>query len=202
MPPISANPKQGPRVGGFFYLFNDNPHPNGPIHVESRIMKNVMSSAAEAETGALFHNGQEGAYFRQILLELGHPLMIRMWDSPVPSCTRILDPVISSSSRLVVVVDSKLTISQVTLSIIRLDYGRTPTRPSRTSDSFLNKRRRLQTYRAVEPIALVSFLTANDDELDRLHQGSSSYRHRSSTPHVDSYQRRPTPSTYTVDQHR
>jgi hypothetical protein len=41
-------------------------------------------------------------------------VMIRMRDSPVPSCTRILEPVISSS-RLVV---DKLTISQVTLSII------------------------------------------------------------------------------------
>ena len=73
-----SEPKARSRVGGFFYLgnkdeSNDNPHPNGPIHVESRIMKNVMSSAAEAETGALFHNGQEGAYFRQILMELGHP---------------------------------------------------------------------------------------------------------------------------------
>ena len=45
-------------------------------------------------------------------------VMIRMRDSPVPSCTRILEPVISSSSRLVVVAVDKLTISQVTLSII------------------------------------------------------------------------------------
>jgi hypothetical protein len=49
----------------------DNPQPNGPIHVESRIMQNVMTAASEVEIGALFHNGQEGAHIRQILKELG-----------------------------------------------------------------------------------------------------------------------------------
>jgi Reverse transcriptase (RNA-dependent DNA polymerase) len=51
------------RVGSYFYLGNvneaqDNPRPNGPIHVESRILKNIMASASEAEIAALFHNGQ------------------------------------------------------------------------------------------------------------------------------------------------
>ncbi|MGL5937077.1 MAG: Ty1/Copia family ribonuclease HI, partial [Cetobacterium sp.] len=72
-----SEPKARSRVGGFFYLGNkneptNNSHPNGAVHIESRIMKNVMSSAAEAETGALFHNGQEGAHLRNILKELGH----------------------------------------------------------------------------------------------------------------------------------
>jgi Reverse transcriptase (RNA-dependent DNA polymerase) len=72
-----SEPKARSRVGGYFYLGNrgepaDNPHPNGPIHIESRIMKNVMAAASEAEIGALFHNGQEGSYMRQLLLELGH----------------------------------------------------------------------------------------------------------------------------------
>ena len=72
-----SEPKARSRVGGFFYLGNknepnNNPHPNRPVHIESRIMKNVMSSAAEAETGALFHNGQECAHIRNILKELGH----------------------------------------------------------------------------------------------------------------------------------
>jgi hypothetical protein len=49
----------------------DIKRPNGPIHVESRIMKNVMAAASEAEIGTLFHNGQEGAHIRQILKELG-----------------------------------------------------------------------------------------------------------------------------------
>jgi hypothetical protein len=33
-------------------------------------MKKVMSSASKAETGALFHNGQDAAHIRQILKEL------------------------------------------------------------------------------------------------------------------------------------
>jgi hypothetical protein len=38
--------------------------------MESRIMTNVLA-ASEAEIGALFHNGQEGAHIRRILKELG-----------------------------------------------------------------------------------------------------------------------------------
>jgi hypothetical protein len=70
-----VNPKPArSRVGGYFYLGGrdepaNNPKPNAPIHIESR-MKNVMSSASEAETGALFHNGQKAAHIRQILKEL------------------------------------------------------------------------------------------------------------------------------------
>jgi hypothetical protein len=73
-----SEPKARSRVGGFFYLGNnnepaENPTPNGPVHVESRILKNVMSAASEAEIAALFHNGKEAVYIRQILTELGHP---------------------------------------------------------------------------------------------------------------------------------
>jgi hypothetical protein len=64
------------RVGGFFYLGNkDEPKvvtkPNGPIHIESKILKHVMAAASEAEIGALFHNGQEVVYIRQVLQEMG-----------------------------------------------------------------------------------------------------------------------------------
>jgi Reverse transcriptase (RNA-dependent DNA polymerase) len=64
------------RVGGFFYLGNrDEPeivtHPNGPIHIECRILKVVVAAASEAEIGALFHNGQEVVYMRQVLKEMG-----------------------------------------------------------------------------------------------------------------------------------
>jgi hypothetical protein len=70
-----SEPKARSRVGGYFYLGGkdeppDNPQPNGAIHIESRIMRNIMASASEAETGALFHNGQEAAHIRQILKEL------------------------------------------------------------------------------------------------------------------------------------
>ena len=71
-----SEPKARSRVGGYFYLGNkgepaDILKPNGPIHIESRIMKNVMAAASEAEIGALFHNGQEAAHIRNVLKEIG-----------------------------------------------------------------------------------------------------------------------------------
>ena len=72
------------RVGGFFFL-SQTPPPtgytatsptaptNGPIHVNSIIMQNVMSSAAEAELGALFHNAKDATMLRHILQAMGHP---------------------------------------------------------------------------------------------------------------------------------
>jgi Reverse transcriptase (RNA-dependent DNA polymerase) len=71
-----SEPNARSRVGGYFYLGNkteppEKAKPNGPIHVESRIMKHVMAAASEAEVGALFHNGQEAAHIRNILREIG-----------------------------------------------------------------------------------------------------------------------------------
>jgi hypothetical protein len=61
------------RMGGYFYLGNkDNKLHNGAILVLAKIIKNVMSSAAEAETGALFMNAQEAIPIRRCLQELGH----------------------------------------------------------------------------------------------------------------------------------
>ena len=69
-----SEPKARSRVGGFFFLDGKEdpqpgqpPHLNGPIHVECRIMRNIMASASEAETGGLFINGQEGSYLRNVL---------------------------------------------------------------------------------------------------------------------------------------
>ena len=45
---------------------------NGPIHSISQIMSNMMGSAAEAEIGAAYINGQESALIRTLLRELGH----------------------------------------------------------------------------------------------------------------------------------
>jgi hypothetical protein len=39
----------------------------------SKVLKHVMSSAAEAEIGAAFINAKEGAVLRTTLEELGHP---------------------------------------------------------------------------------------------------------------------------------
>jgi hypothetical protein len=62
-------------AGGYFFLSSNSPtHTtmidprappppiNGNVHVPCAIMKVVVSSAAEAELGALFHNGKEAAW--------------------------------------------------------------------------------------------------------------------------------------------
>ena len=69
------------RVGGFFFLNgNDNTDPtspappiNGAIHINSNILKNIMSSAAEAETSGLFHNAQDACPICTTLIEMGYP---------------------------------------------------------------------------------------------------------------------------------
>jgi hypothetical protein len=45
---------------------------NGAILIVSKVLKHVMSSAAEAEIGAVFINAKEGAVLRTTLEELGH----------------------------------------------------------------------------------------------------------------------------------
>jgi hypothetical protein len=46
---------------------------NGAILIISKVLKHVMSSAAEAEIGAVFIIAKEGAVIRTTLEELGHP---------------------------------------------------------------------------------------------------------------------------------
>jgi hypothetical protein len=68
------------RIGGFFHLSSRldppdvaptpaSPPPplNGPIQVSSSLLKVVVSSAAEAELGALFYNAKDGAALRTTL---------------------------------------------------------------------------------------------------------------------------------------
>jgi len=71
-----SEPAARSRVGGFFYLDNGDhavPHLNGAIHVISQIMNTVMASAAEAEFGGLFLNGQAACPIRTTLQEMGYP---------------------------------------------------------------------------------------------------------------------------------
>jgi len=71
-----ANKKRArSRTGGHFFLSNNSSSApnNGAILTMSTIIKAVMSSAAEAELGALFLNAKEGAFIRQILTNMGHP---------------------------------------------------------------------------------------------------------------------------------
>eukprot|EP00804_Cyclotella_cryptica_P002223 CCRYP_018253-RA/>CCRYP_018253-RA protein AED:0.45 eAED:0.43 QI:0/0/0/1/0/0/2/0/219 len=62
------------RAGGHHFISEDVPNPpnNGAIHNEASIIKVVMSSAAEAEMGALYTNARKGVEIRNILEEMGH----------------------------------------------------------------------------------------------------------------------------------
>jgi hypothetical protein len=64
------------RAGGFFYMGNATKHDkkltNGAILIVSKVLKHVMSSAVEAEIGAVFINAKEGAVLRTTLEKLGH----------------------------------------------------------------------------------------------------------------------------------
>ncbi|GAX27152.1 hypothetical protein FisN_13Lu334 [Fistulifera solaris] len=69
------------RAAGYYFLSSDptklpdptSPPINGAITVYCQIMKHVVSSAAEAELGALFLNAQNACPLRVALEEMGHP---------------------------------------------------------------------------------------------------------------------------------
>jgi hypothetical protein len=79
-------PKARSRAAGYHHLSSrpqnpnkapdpTNPPPpsNGAISILCQIMREVLSSATEAELASLFHNGKEACPIRIILEELGHP---------------------------------------------------------------------------------------------------------------------------------
>ena len=62
------------QAGGYHYLGNgDDNLFNNPIHVLAKIIKNVMSSATEAEVAGLFMNGQHAVLLCLTLEDMGHP---------------------------------------------------------------------------------------------------------------------------------
>ena len=73
-------PNAKSRIAGHFYLSSNppkspappKPAPNGPILTECKTIRHVVASAAEAETGGLFYNGQTIIPIRQALEALGH----------------------------------------------------------------------------------------------------------------------------------
>ena len=67
-------PNARSRAGGHFFLSNHAAHPpnNGAILNLAQIIKNVMSSATEAELGALFITTREAVYIQNILTAMGH----------------------------------------------------------------------------------------------------------------------------------
>ena len=65
------------RIAGYYHLTriptpSSPPFLNAPILVECKTLRHVVSSAAEAETSATFHNAQQAIHIRQILHHLGH----------------------------------------------------------------------------------------------------------------------------------
>ena len=76
---LSVN-KARSRAGGIHYLSDPPPNPqdlsnytpllNGIIHVVCKILRNIMSSAAEAELGALFLNAKEAVPIYTTLIEI------------------------------------------------------------------------------------------------------------------------------------
>jgi hypothetical protein len=74
-----SEPNAKSRIGGYFFLGNRK-HPrctslsNGPLLCQSNDLKQVVSSVAEAEYGALFVNAKTGTVTRKTIKEMGQPL--------------------------------------------------------------------------------------------------------------------------------
>ena len=74
-------PKAWSRAAGFMYLngkpkstTDPNPtHYNGPVHVVCQILRNVMSSTAEAKLVALLDTCKDATAIRTALAEMGWP---------------------------------------------------------------------------------------------------------------------------------
>ncbi len=70
-----SQPKARSRAGGHMFMAGaeDIPINNGAVLNISQIIKAVMSSAAEAELGAMFINAKTTVSMQQTLEEIGHP---------------------------------------------------------------------------------------------------------------------------------
>ena len=70
-----SEPKACSRAGGHMFMSSNDeiPQNNGAILNILQIIRAVMSSAAEAELGALFINAKTAVSMRHTLVELGHP---------------------------------------------------------------------------------------------------------------------------------
>ena len=68
-----VNKQARSRAGGYHFLGNfDGKLFNGPIYILAKIIRAVMSSAAEAECGSLYMNAQHAVPHITTLEELGH----------------------------------------------------------------------------------------------------------------------------------
>ena len=69
-----SEPKARSRAGGHFFLsdHSENPPNNGAVLNISQIIKNVLTSAADAEIGAFFINSRQVIPARNTVGEMGH----------------------------------------------------------------------------------------------------------------------------------
>ncbi len=88
-----SKPKARSRAGGHFFLSNDTTIPpnNGAVLNIAHIIKNVMSSATEAELAGLYIMAREAVYIRIILEELGH----KQTPTPIKTDNAMADTVIN-----------------------------------------------------------------------------------------------------------
>ena len=69
-----SEPKARSQAGGYFFLSSDcnNPANNGAVLNLTQLIKAFMSSATEAELGALYINAREAIPHQITLAEMGH----------------------------------------------------------------------------------------------------------------------------------
>ena len=63
------------RISGSFSVSSNPTKPtthNAPIHIECKTLYHVVTSSAECETAAVFHNPQTAIHIRCMLQQLGH----------------------------------------------------------------------------------------------------------------------------------
>jgi hypothetical protein len=69
---LSVSKARSREAGYFYFSSKSKATNNAPIHVCRHVMEEVVSSATEAELGALFHNSKEACPLQITLEELGH----------------------------------------------------------------------------------------------------------------------------------
>ena len=81
-------PKARSRMAGYFRLLdpplNRKYKHNGAILIECRAIRNVVTSAAEAETHGVYHNARVAIPLMHLLIEMGHPqlpVLIKTYNS-------------------------------------------------------------------------------------------------------------------------
>jgi hypothetical protein len=70
-----VQPKARSRAAAHYHHlgWHNSKRTNGPVDVLCKTIKNVVSSAAEAETGSIYMSAQHACPMRIALMELGHP---------------------------------------------------------------------------------------------------------------------------------